>query len=80
MHMSREDHARSIETAMASREDKNLLQRSQLHQHGEFKHASVSERRRSHLCGQNLCEAFVRAVLEANFEESNRAMAADGTT
>ena len=42
------------------REDKNLLQRSQLRQHGEFWHVSVSERQRSWLCGQNLYGAFVR--------------------
>ena len=42
------------------REDKKLLQRSQLRQHGEFRHA--------------------RAVLATNFEESDTAMAADGTT
>ena len=66
---------------MASkREGKNLLQRSQLCQHSEFRHVSVSERLRSHLCGQNLCGAFVRAVLAKNFEKSDRAMAADGTT
>ena len=62
------------------REDKNLLQRSQLSQHGEFWHVSVSKQQRSHLSGQNLCGAFVRAVLAKNFEESNRAMAANGTT
>ena len=42
------------------REDKNLLQRSQLRQHGEFRHVSVSERQRLRLCGQDLCGAFVR--------------------
>ena len=62
------------------REDKNILQCSQLRQHGEFRHVSVSERQRSHLCGQNLCGAFVRAVLATNFKESDWAMAADGTT
>ena len=50
-HMSHEDHVR---------EDKNLLQRSQLRQHGEFRHVSVSERQRLRLCGQDLCGAFVR--------------------
>ena len=40
-HMSCEDHAQSIESAMA--EDKKLLQCSQLRQHGEFRHVSISE-------------------------------------
>ena len=62
------------------REDKKLLQRSQLRQHGEFRHVSVSERQQSHLCGQNICGTFVRAGLATNFEESDTAMAADGTT
>ena len=77
--MPREDNDPSIESAMASK-GKKLLQRSQVRQHGEFQHVSISERQRSHLCGQNLCGAFVRAVLAMNFEESDRAMAADGTT
>ena len=50
------------------REDNNLLQRSQLCQHGEFRHVSVSERQQSRPCGQNLCGAFVTAVLATNFE------------
>ena len=61
-------------------EDKNLLQHSQLRQHCEFRHVSISGRQRSHLCGQNLCGACVRAVLATNSEESDRAMVADGTT
>ena len=62
------------------KEDKNLLQRSQLCQHGKFRQVSVSGRQRSHLYGQNLCGAFVRAVLSTNVKESIRAMAANGTT
>ena len=58
-------------------EDKNLLQRSQLRQHGVFRHVSVSERQ---LCGQNVCGPFGRAALATNVEESDRAMVADGTT
>ena len=38
----------------AQGEGKKLLQCSQLHQHGELWHASVSERQRSRPCGQNL--------------------------
>ena len=56
--MSREDHVRVGNGVR--REDKNLIQRSQLRQHGEFRHVSVSERQQSQLCGQNLCGAFVR--------------------
>ena len=78
--MPRGNHAQSIATNGDQREDKKLLQHSQLSQRGEFRHVSVSERQRSHLCGQNLCGAFERAVLATNFEESDRAMAADGTT
>ena len=58
MHMSLEDHVR-VGNGIR-RDDKNLIQRSQLCQHGEFRHVSVSERQRSWLCGQNLCGAFVR--------------------
>ena len=43
-------------------------------QHSEFRHVSVSERQQSHLCGQNLCGAFVRAVLAMNFKESDLAI------
>ena len=65
---------------MVSKWETNLLQHSQLRQHGKFRHVSVSERQRSHLYGQNLFGAFVRAVLAMKFEESDQAMAADGTT
>ena len=41
---------------------------------------SVSGPQQSHLYGQNLCGAFLRAVLAMNFEESDRAMVADDTT
>ena len=74
--MPRGNHAQSIASNGDQKEDKTLLQHSQLSQHGEFRHVSVSERQRSHLCGQNLCRAFVRAVVATNFEESDRAMAA----
>ena len=45
------------------KEDKTLLQHSQLSQHGEFRHVSVSERQRSWPCGQNLRVPFLRTVL-----------------
>ena len=62
---------------MAARgEHKKLLQRSQLRQHGEFWHVSVSERQQSRPCGQNLRVPFLRAVLPPEVEESARAMAA----
>ena len=79
-HRPRGNHALSIASNGYQKEDKTLLQHAQVSQHGEFRHVNVSERQRSHLCGQNLCGAFVRAVLATNFEESDRAMAADGTT
>ena len=58
------------------KEDQTLLQHSQLRQHGEFWHASVSERQRSRPCGQNLCVPFLRTVLPPEVEESTRAMVA----
>ena len=60
----------------AQGEDKKLLQRSQLRQHGEFWHVSVSERQQSQPCGQNLRVPFLRTVLPPEVEESARAMAA----
>ena len=39
----------------SQREDKKLLQHSQLYQHSEFQRVSVSQRQRSRLCGKNLC-------------------------
>ena len=59
-HMPRGNHAQSITSNGDQKEDKTLLQHSQLSQHGEFRHVSVSERQRSWPCGQNLCGAFVR--------------------
>ena len=50
-------------------------QHSQLSQHGEFWHVSVSERQRSRLCGQNLRVPFLRTVLPPEVGESARAMA-----
>ena len=58
------------------KEDKALLQHSQFPQHGEYWHASVSERQRSRVCGQNLRVPFLRTVLPPEVEESARAMAA----
>ena len=58
------------------KEDKTLLQHSQLRQQGEFWHASVSERQQSRPCGQNLRVPFLRKVLRPEVEESTRAMAA----
>ena len=66
-------HAQSIASNGDEKEDKTLLQHSQLPQHGEFWHASVSERQRSRACGQNLRVPFLRTVLPP---ESARAMAA----
>ena len=60
------------------KEDKTLLQHSQVSQHGEFRHVSVSERQRSRPCGQNLRVPFLRTVLPPEVEESARAMAANG--
>ena len=64
----------------AQGEDKTLLQRSQFHQYGEFWHVSVSERRRSRPCGQNLRVPFLRTVLPPEVGESARAMAGHGET
>ena len=64
----------------AQGEDKKLLQRSQLRQHGEFWHVSVSERQRSRPCGQNLRVPLLRTVLPPEVEESARAMVANGET
>ena len=64
----------------AQGEDKKLLQRSQLRQHGEFWHVSVSERQRSRPCGQNLRVPFLRTVLPPEVEENARAMVANGET
>ena len=51
-------------------------QHSQLSQHGEFWHVSVSLRQRSRLCGRNLRVPFLRTVLPPEVGESARAMAA----
>ena len=45
-HMPHGNHAQSIASNGGQREDKTLLQCSQLSQHGEFWHVSVSERQR----------------------------------
>ena len=80
--MPRGNHAQSIASngGQRAREDKKLLQHSQLRQHGEFWHVSVSELHQSWPCGQILRVPFLRAVLPMNVEESVRGMAADGTT
>ena len=70
-HRPRGNHALSIASNGYQKKDKTLLQHAQVSQHGEFRHVNVSERQQSHLCGQNLCGAFVRAVLVTNFEESD---------
>ena len=62
-HIPRGNHAQSIAGNGDRKEDKTLLQHSQLSQHGEFRHVSVSERQRSRPCGQNLCVPFLRTVL-----------------
>ena len=74
--MPRGNHAQSITSNGDQKEDKTLSQHSQLSQHGEFWHASVSERQRSRPCGQNLRVPFLRTVLPPEVEESARAMAA----
>ena len=53
-HRPRGNHAQSIASNGDQKDDKTLLQHSQLSQHGEFWHVSVSERQRSRPCGQNL--------------------------
>ena len=75
-HMPRGNHAQSIASNDDRKEDKTLLQHSQLSQHSEFRHVSVSERQRSRPCGQNLRVPFPRAVLLPEVEESARAMVA----
>ena len=74
--MPRGNHAQSIASNGGQKEDKTLLQHSQLSQHGEFWHVSVSERQRSRPCGQNLRVPFLRMVLPPEVGESARAMAA----
>ena len=71
--MPRGTHAQSIASNGDQKEDKTLLQHSQLPQHGD---ASVSERQRSRPCGQNLRVPFLRTVLPPEVEESARVMAA----
>ena len=61
--MPRGNHAQSIASNGDQKEDKTLLQHSQLRQHGEFRHVSVSERQQLRLCGQNLRVPFLRTVL-----------------
>ena len=53
----------SIASDGDQKEDKTLLQHSQLSQHGEFRHVSVSERQRSQPCSQNVRVPFLRTVL-----------------
>ena len=79
-HRPRGNHAQSITSNGDQKDDKTLLQHSQLSQHGEFWHVSVSERQRSRPCGQSLRVPFERTVLPPEVEESARAMAANGET
>ena len=58
------------------RPKRKTRQHSQLSQHDEFWHASVSERQRSRPWGQNFRVPFLRTVLPPEVEESARAMAA----
>ena len=69
--MPRGNHAQSIASNGDQKEDKTLLQHSQLSQHGEYRHVSVSEGQRSRLCGQNLRAPFLRTVLQ---RKSKRAL------
>ena len=69
-HMPCGNHAQSIASNGDRKEDKTLLQHSQLSQHGEFWHVSVSERQRPRLCGQNLCVPFLRTVLPPEVERA----------
>ena len=61
-HMPCGNHAQSIASNGGQREDKKLLQCSQLGQHGKFQHVSISERQRSRRCDQKLCVPFLRTV------------------
>ena len=69
-------HATWLSRSRAMATKRKTRQHSQLSQHGEFWHVSVSERQRSRLCGQNLCVPFLRTVLPPEVGESARAMAA----
>ena len=76
IHFTPRAHEYPVTLMAAQGEGKKLLQCSQLRQHGEFWHASVSERQRSRPCGQNLRVPFLRTVLPPEVEESAGAMAA----
>ena len=76
-HMPHGNHAQSIVSNGDQKEDKTLLQHSQLNQHGEFQHVSVSERQRSRPCGQNLC---VKNGTATGSRWSARAMVANSET
>ena len=64
-HMPRGNHAQSI---ASNGDQKTFSQHSQLRQHGEFRHVTVSERQRSRPCGQNLRVPFHRTVLPPEVE------------
>ena len=68
-------HATWLSRSRAMATKRKTRQHSQLSQHGEFWHVSVSERQRSRLCGQNLRVPFLRTVLPPEVGESARAMA-----
>ena len=73
MHMLCEESIESVSNG-GQRKDK-LLQHSQLRQHGEFWHVSISEQQQSQLlCGQDLCGHLVRVVLATKVEGSARVM------
>ena len=78
--LPRGNHDQSIASNGRQREDQTILQHSQVCQHGEFWHESVSERQQLWPCGQNLHVHFLRTVLPMKVEESTRAMAADSMT
>ena len=79
-HTPRGNHTQSIVSNGDKKEDKTLLQHSQLRQHGEFRHVSVSERQRSRPCGQNLRVPFLTNGTATGSRWSTRAMAANGET
>ena len=67
-HMPRGNHAQSIAGNGDQKAYKTLLQHSQLSQHSEFWHVSVSERQRSWPCGQKLCVPFLKTVLPSEVD------------
>lgn len=68
-HMKHGNHAQAITSNGGQKEDRKFLQRSQLCQHGEFRHVSIREWQRSPLHGQNLCGPF--APRQGVFQHQN---------